>query len=326
MRPVFILTLAAVLAGCGGSALAADYHLVLGSFVPGKGPDGNSVFLDTDTGLILVDTGRHPAHRDKLLDYAKERGRPIRAIFNTHWHLDHTTGNAEIRAAYPEARVYGTSAIEGAVVGFFPASRKGAEEFLKSGEASADQRAEMERGFYVMDHPETLRATDVVDSARVMSIDGRTLDVRVSRFAATERDLWLIDPAAKLAIVGDLVVATMPFMDTACPDGWKAALGEVAAADWETLIPGHGDPMTRPQFEQWRAAFGNLVDCGRSSSPISQCADGWMRDARPFIATGDEKRMASMVDYYVTTRLRSSPDEQQKYCRPLVAPAAAERG
>ena len=29
------------------------------------GPDGNSVFLGTDAGLILVDTGRHPAHRDK---------------------------------------------------------------------------------------------------------------------------------------------------------------------------------------------------------------------------------------------------------------------
>ena len=326
MRPAFILTLAVSLAGFGGPALAADYHLVPGSFVPDKGPDGNSVFLDTDSGLILVDTGRHPAHRDKLLAYANARGRPIRAIFNTHWHLDHTTGNAEVRAAYPQARVYGTSAIEGAVVGFFPASRRGAEEFLKSGQASAEQRAEMERGFYVMDHPDTLRATDVIDSSRTTTIDGRTLDVRVATFAATERDLWLIDPAAKLAIVGDLVVATMPFMDTACPDGWKSALGEVAAADWQTLIPGHGAPMTRPQFEQWRSAFVALVDCGRSSSPISQCADGWVRDARPFIAVGDETRMASMVDYYVTTRLRSSPEEQQKYCRPLIASAAAERG
>jgi glyoxylase-like metal-dependent hydrolase (beta-lactamase superfamily II) len=313
-----------VLAGCG-PARAADFQLVPGSFVPNRGPDGNSVFLDTDSGLILVDTGRHPAHRDKLLAYAKERGRPIVAVFNTHWHLDHTTGNAEIRAAYPQARVYGTSAIDGAVVGFFPASRKGAEEFLKSGEASPEQRAEIERGFYAMDHPETLRATDVIDSPRTMTVDGRKLDVRISKFAATEGDLWIVDPEAKLAIVGDLVVATMPFMDTACLDGWMAALGEVSAADWQTLIPGHGEPMTRPQFDQWRSAFENLVDCGRSTSPIAQCADGWVRDARPFIAQGDEKRMASMVDYYVTTRLRSSPEEQQKYCRPLAA-AAPERG
>ena len=50
----------------------------------------------------------------------------------------------------------------------------------------------------------------------------------------------------------------------------------VAAAGWETLIPGHGEPMTRPQFEQWRSAFEALVDCGRSSRPVSECADGWV--------------------------------------------------
>ena len=54
-----------------GSASAAGgdsgWHLVPGSFAPGRGPDGNSVFLEAPEGLILVDTGRHPAHREKLL-------------------------------------------------------------------------------------------------------------------------------------------------------------------------------------------------------------------------------------------------------------------
>src|SRR5688572_10730998 len=81
----------------------AGYHLIPGSFEPNRGPDGNSIFLDAPAGLILVDTGRHPAHRDRLLAYARERGRPIVAILNTHWHLDHSTGNGDIRAAYPEA-------------------------------------------------------------------------------------------------------------------------------------------------------------------------------------------------------------------------------
>src|SRR3954468_19428504 len=86
-----------------GAAPAAEtgWHLVPGSFEPGRQPDGNSVFLEAPDGLILVDTGRHPAHQERLLAYAKARGRPIAAIVNTHWHLDHTGGNAEIRAAYP---------------------------------------------------------------------------------------------------------------------------------------------------------------------------------------------------------------------------------
>lgn len=110
-----ILPLTLVLASACASAqpdASTGYHLVPGSFEANRGPDGNSIFLDAPEGLILIDTGRHPAHRDRLLAYARERGRPIAAIVNTHWHLDHSTGNAEIRAAYPQAPLYATTAVE----------------------------------------------------------------------------------------------------------------------------------------------------------------------------------------------------------------------
>lgn len=293
------------------------YHLVSGQVTPGKGPDGNSIFLDTKAGLILVDTGRHPDHRDRLLAYAKERGLPIVAIFNTHWHLDHTTGNAEIRAAYPNAPVYATDAIEGAIADFFPTSRKGAEDYLKSGKVPPAMQAELQRGFYVMDHPETLRPTDVVRQSRNIAIDGRKLDVHVAHFAATEADLWLYDRKAKLAIAGDLVVGLVPFMDTACPDGWRKALEEITATPFVTLIPGHGEPMDRARFLQWKTAFGNFVDCGHSSQAVAECVAGWMKDAAPFIDDEHRDYVRQAAEYYVTTRLRSSPEEQQHYCSPL---------
>src|SRR3546814_12265447 len=103
------------LVGCAPESAEAEQHLgyevIPGSFVPGKGPDGNSVFLDAPEGLILVDTGRHPAHRDKLLGYAKAKGKPLAAIINNHWHIDHTPGNAAIMAAYPDAAVPARQAI-----------------------------------------------------------------------------------------------------------------------------------------------------------------------------------------------------------------------
>ena len=325
MRPFFVLTLAASLAACGGPAVAADHHLVPGSFVPSKGPDGNSIFLDTADGLILVDTGRHPEHRDKLLAHAKQRGRPIVAIVNTHWHYDHTTGNPEILAVFPGAEVVASRAIDGPLYeAFIGQSRRNTEEFVASGKASPAQMAEVRRAFAVMDDPSSLRSKNPVESSGSRSVGGRLLEVRLEPYAVTEGDVWLIVPEERLAIVGDLVVATVPFMDTACPDGWRTALNNVAAAKWDTLIPGHGEPMSRPQFEQWRSAFEALVDCGRSSRSVSDCADGWIRDARPFVAAGDEARIKEMIDYYVTTRLRSSAEEQQKYCRP--AATAPERG
>src|ERR1044072_5917006 len=117
MRSVAII-LAALL--CLGSQRAPGpaapaWHLIPRKIAPGgrKDPAGNSIFLDAPPGLILVDTGRHPEHSAALLAYARERGRPIAAIFNTHWHLDHSTGNGEIRAAFPNAPLYASNAIEG---------------------------------------------------------------------------------------------------------------------------------------------------------------------------------------------------------------------
>ena len=312
------LALAALLcAGCATSVpRPAGWHVIAGGFEPGKGPDGNSVFLDAPEGLILVDTGRHPAHQDALLAFARARGRPIAAILNTHWHLDHSGGNAEMRAAFPEAQVYASRAIEGALTGFFPQSRTSAERYLASGQASEAQAAEIRRDFAAMDDVASLRATRPIDGSVRIRIAGRPLRIRLARFAATEGDLWIHDEKAGLVIAGDLVVAMVPFMDTACPEGWRKALDEIAATPFRTLVPGHGELMTRSAFLDWRTAFNNLLDCAASARAREACISGWKQDAARFIPEG-ERRIDEMVGYYIDTRLRSAPDERSKYCKPL---------
>jgi glyoxylase-like metal-dependent hydrolase (beta-lactamase superfamily II) len=51
-------------------------------------------------------------HSDAILAFATEKKRPIAAIINTHWQLDHPSGNGGVKAAHPQARVYTTSAID----------------------------------------------------------------------------------------------------------------------------------------------------------------------------------------------------------------------
>jgi glyoxylase-like metal-dependent hydrolase (beta-lactamase superfamily II) len=134
MRSV-ILVLAALLCLGARTPASPGWHLIPGQIDPQgrKGPDGNSIFLDAPQGLILVDTGRHPEHSAALLAYARARGRPIAAIFNTHWHLDHSTGNTEIRAAFPHAPLYASTAIEGALTGFLARSRESTQRALAAG-------------------------------------------------------------------------------------------------------------------------------------------------------------------------------------------------
>jgi glyoxylase-like metal-dependent hydrolase (beta-lactamase superfamily II) len=295
------------------------FQLVPGSVPLDKGPDGNSIFLEAPQGLILIDTGRHLEHAAKLIAYARERGRPIAAIVNTHWHLDHTTGNLDIREAYPAAEVYATTAIEGALVGFLGGNRAAVDKMLADPETPPERRAQMLRGRHRIDHPHTLRPTRPVLHSGAINIAGRALDVRVAPFAATEADLWIYDAEAKLAIVGDLVVDLVPFMDTACPDGWSKALEDIEHAPFETLVPGHGPVMSRADFLTWKGAFNNLVACGRSDADTAQCVAGWERDAAQFIPDSHRGYVREAADDYIATRLRSLPEEQERYCKPLEA-------
>ena len=315
-----ILLASMLLMACGTASrgqASGSHYLIPGSVPADKGPDGNSIILDAPDGLILVDTGRHPAHAQKLLAFAKERGLPIAAIVNTHWHLDHTTSNYDIRQHFPDAKVYATTAIEGALKGFLGRNRAQADEMLADPKTPPERKAEILRGRSVIDNPDRLRPTVPVAASGEMRIAGRELEVHVAPFAATEVDLWIYVPDEGLAIAGDLVVDIVPFMDTACPDGWKKALVEVAATPFVTLIPGHGSPMNRAQFLAWKNAFDRFVDCGRSVRPKEECIEGWKRDAAPFIDSDHRDYVTEAAAYYIDTRLRSSPEEQQKYCKPL---------
>lgn len=315
-----LLAFALLTASCA-SAEPADtsFHLISGAVPLDKGPDGNSIILDAPEGLIVVDTGRHPEHSARIIAHAKERGRPIAAIVNTHWHLDHTTGNWDIRQAFPQVQVFASDALEGALATYLKKSREQTDVMLTDPKTSAMQRDQIVRARAITDEPDRIRPSRVVTSSERMTIAGRPLYVRLAKFAASEGDVWLFDPSAKLAIVGDLVVDIVPFMDTACADGWLRALQEIEATSFETLIPGHGPVMDRAAFATWKTAFASFIACGRSDAPKEQCIAGWERDASRFIGDVHRNYVREAANYYLSTRLRSSAEEQQRYCKPLKA-------
>lgn len=307
-------------ASCAG-AKGPPHHLIPGQVPLDKGPDGNSIVLDAPDGLIVVDTGRHPEHAKAILDHARERGRPIAAIVNSHWHMDHVQGNLDIRQAYPDAQVYATAAVDGALATFLADGKKKAEARLIDPKTPRERLPEVRRYLDRMANPDSVRPTRPVMTSGKVSVAGRALDLHVAPFAVTEADLWIYDPEARLAIVGDLVVNIVPFMDTACADGWLKALGEIERTPFTTLIPGHGPVMTRADFATWKTAFTAFVDCGRSAAPKEKCVSGWETGAAQFIDKAHREYVREAADYYLTTRLRSSPEEQQRYCKPLAAKA-----
>jgi len=313
LAAAIVMATGASVAAVAPAAPVPGYTLIPGSFAPGRQPDGNTVVIDAPAGLIVVDTGRHPEHREKILAFARARGRPIAAIVNSHWHLDHTGGNRALRAAYPRADLYASRAVEGALTGFLARSRKDAEAFLASGKVRPEQEAEIRGDFATMDDRPALGPTVPVTRSQKRRVAGRMLEVNLARYSATEGDVWLYDAKARAVVAGDLVVAAVPFLDTACAEGWRRALGEIARRPFATLFPGHGAPMSHAQFDRWRAAFDNLLDCSASARADADCKAGWMRDAAAFVQGEDPARIGGLLDYYLKTRLRPAAGRRQ-YC------------
>jgi glyoxylase-like metal-dependent hydrolase (beta-lactamase superfamily II) len=297
--------------------------VIPGAFLPDRQPDGNSVIFDAPEGLIVVDSGRHAWHREAILSLARAQDKKIVAIVNTHWHLDHVSGNPDLRAAHPDLRVYASDAIDGALTGFFPASAKDSEAYLDDPQVPLATREDIRGDLLTMRNGAALKPDVVISTTRRLVLGGRALRINLAPDAVTAGDLWLYDEVNRLAVLGDLVTLPAPFLDTACPEGWARALAEIAATEFEVAIPGHGAPMDREQFQLYRNAFDTFIDCSNTARPEDECASRWADSIRPLLA-GDplgQKRAQGIAAYYVGM-LRANGG-RSKYC--ASQPSASDR-
>jgi len=289
--------------------------IVPGGILPDRQPDGNSVVFAAPAGLIVVDTGRHAWHREAILSLAHAQQSKLVAIVNTHWHLDHVSGNPDLRAAYPGLRVYASDAIDGALTGFLPSSAKDSAAYLDDPQVPQATRDDIRGDLATIRNGAALKPDEVISSSRPMTLGGRAFVVKLAADAATAGDVWLYDEQSRVAALGDLVTLPAPFLDTACPEGWKTALRLVAATPFEVAIPGHGPPMSRAQFLLYQDAFEAFIDCSKSARPGDECASGWTDSVRPLLADDplEPKQARGMAAYYVSM-LRANGG-RSKYCQ-----------
>ena len=300
-----------ILAAALATHIAGGVDFIPGTFTPNVQPDGNTIIFTAPRGLVVVDTGRHLDHTNAILDFAKQSKRPIVAVVNTHWHLDHIGGNALIRRAYPGVRIYASSAFADARKGFLANYRKQLEEMIPKAE-SEEQKKAWQAEVALIDSGDALAPDEIITKTGTRDIAGRKLTIGLEKNAATAGDVWVLDPKTHVLASGDLITVPVPFLDTACPAGWSTALDHLAPIDFTTVLPGHGAPMTRADFEIYRTAFRNLLAC---TKPAKECVDVWTTDAAPLIKNDDPKFVRGVTGYYVEQVLRGDPSNIAKLCR-----------
>ena len=298
----------------GAGELAPGVELISGKFIAGTQPDGNTVVFTAPDGLVVFDTGRHSEHTQQIIDFASAAKKPVAAIVNSHWHLDHVGGNVLLREKYPGVRVYASGAIEDAMHGFLANYHAQLEDLVSKARDDTAKQAPLRAELGLIDSGAKLYPDERIGDTATHTIAGHVFRVGFESHAVTAGDVWLFDPTTRVLASGDLVTLPAPLFDTACAAHWKSALGRLAEIDFKVLVPGHGAPMGRADLATYRRAFDRLLECAAGKSPKQACIDGWMSDAAPLIPAGDEKLARGLLDYYVDGNLRGDAAQKAKLC------------
>jgi glyoxylase-like metal-dependent hydrolase (beta-lactamase superfamily II) len=295
--------------------LAEGVWLLPGRFERGRQPDGNSLLLLGRDGLLVVDSGRHAEHTQALLDFARERRLPLRAVINTHWHLDHLGGNIMLRQADPALRAYASPALREAVLERMPRSEVDLQRMLKDPATDDTTRriVEIDLALYA---GRTRMLPDVLleGPSRELEISGRKLRIGIDS-GVSGGDVWVLDPASGVLAIGDFITLPVPFFDTACPAQWLAAMQRLQALPFERVVPGHGPVMSRADFSRYRAALESLLACAAGERPVAECTAGWVADLGPLLPASSQRAAGGMLEHYFSQVLRAEPAQRDQTCR-----------
>src|SRR5258706_8422961 len=227
LMSIRILALAGMFFGACASAaslIAPGTYLVEGEATPNRQPDGNSIIMAAPQGLIVFDTGRHEEHAQQLLDFARAQNLPIAAIINSHWHLDHVGGNPRLRAAFPDIRVYASSAIDAARKGFLADYRAQLQTELAGSANPPDAQESMRAEIALIDQGAALSPTEIIKSSVPVDIAGLRLQLHLESHAVTAGDVWVFDPRTRVLLAGGLVTLPAPVFVNARPARLPASL------------------------------------------------------------------------------------------------------
>jgi glyoxylase-like metal-dependent hydrolase (beta-lactamase superfamily II) len=216
-----------------GQALDDKFHVFTGG-------GGNTAVLLTDEGAVVVDTkmwiGASRLH-DELQRFGK-----VRAIVNTHHHLDHTHGNPLFP---PGTDVYAAAPV-------------------------ADFLTRFDADFWRKEPAKLLMPNRLFRDRIDVDLGGETL--RLVQLPASHTgggDSAVLFVERKIVHTGDVVVNGLhPRIDVESGGsvlGAIKAVDEILELDFVTAVPGHGPVGNRDDVHEMRAYYVALVDHSRAA-------------------------------------------------------------
>ncbi|HHJ15086.1 MAG TPA: MBL fold metallo-hydrolase [Gammaproteobacteria bacterium] len=198
--------------------------------LPDSGNQGfmnNPAFVITNDGIVAIDPGSSVQTGEMMLRVmAKISDKPVIAVFNTHIHGDHWLGNQALRAAYPDAPIYG---------------HPNMIALIEAGEGQnwADRLEQMTEGKTagtVVTGP-----NKTVDHGATFKYGGTTVKIHHYGKAHTTSDLMIEIPERSVTFLGDNVLNDrIPRIDDGDIQGNIGTITQILETGSKVYVPGHG--------------------------------------------------------------------------------------
>ena len=228
----------------------------------------NCLLIVGEDSALVVDSGQFPSLAERMIEDIKRiTGKPVRYLINTHWHFDHSWGNAQYQAAYPGIALISTEFTrkmleqEGAKTlaetpgknlsqakeirdliakSTFSDGRPIPEEYRRMMLFNADTLEHINAEF-----PQTRNAPPTIGFEKELTINLGKREVKVMWLgrANTGGDAVVWVPDARLLATGDTVVYPIPFAFGSYMGEWPAVLQQMIDLKPATIVPGHGIVM-----------------------------------------------------------------------------------
>jgi glyoxylase-like metal-dependent hydrolase (beta-lactamase superfamily II) len=213
--------------------------------------DLNVGVVIAEEGVLVIDTRASHAEADELLsDLVTLTRKPVRWVIDTHWHWDHTFGNAR----FPGAEIWGHQLCRRAMVERGETMKEDAVAWLP------DRSAEM---YEVVITP----PTKVFEHETWLDVGGTIVTMTYHGLGHTDADI--VVQVGDIGFLGDLVEeGAPPVFDDGYPLSWPETLRSILTLRPATIVPGHGDVMDRD------AAGAQLVEIEAVAATARRCVEG----------------------------------------------------
>ena len=241
----------------------------------------NSLVIINDDHVMIVDTSVTPAAARGLMEgVATLTDKPVRYVFNSHYHFDHAHGNqifgddVEIIGHDFVRTMLSSDVLSQRTNRSFTAVIPDQIERRKAQIAAtedADERAQLETELRIQEaHWEALKETVptppnlTYSDTMTLVKGGREVQLHFPGRGHTGGDTLVFLPEERIVFTGDFFVgrpggAGLPYMGDGYVEEWPASLDRLKALDFDVMVPGHGTPFTeREQIDYLQAYLRDL--------------------------------------------------------------------